>query len=164
MRLIEDGAGGAGLIVAAGAGAVGIVPVFVIRLLQALVAGIRVLALAAAQILAILLIRIAVLGLDAAIAFAGQMLLHTDNGRYTLAAGPKTLHLPDAQLQRLRLRRLARDQRGAAAAIASIDARARRRIVDIRCRLLAGLLRQWLQLHNGGLWRAARGRCIAHSS
>lgn len=164
LGLVEDGAGGAALVVAAGAGAVGVVPIFVIRLLQALVARVRILALAAAQILAVLLIRIAVLGLDAAIAFACQMLIHIDNGIAPLAARPETLHFAHAQLQRLYLRRLARDQRGAAATIAAIDARARRRIVDIRSRLLPGLLRQWPQLHNRRLRRAARWRRIPNGS
>lgn len=107
LRLIEDGAGGAALVVATGAGAVGIIPVFVIRLLEAFVAGICVLALATAEILAVLLIRIAILGLDPAIAFACQMLLDGDNRISPLAARPGTLHFSHAQLQRLRLRRLA---------------------------------------------------------
>lgn len=164
MGLVEDGAGSAALVVAARAGAVGVVPILVIRLLQALVARICVLALAAAEILAVLLVRIAVLGLDAAIAFACQMLLHIDNGIAPLAARPKALHLAHAQLQRLRLRRLARDQRGAAASVAAIDARARWQIVDIRGRLLPALLRQWLQLHDRRLWRAARWRRIPNGS
>lgn len=93
LRLVEDGASGAALIVAAGAGAVRIVPVLVLRLLQALVACICVLAFAATEILAVLLIHIAILGLDATIALALQVLLHTDNDRAAFVSHPEAFRL-----------------------------------------------------------------------
>lgn len=165
LRVIEVGAGGAALNVATGAGAVRIVPVLVLRLFQALVARICVLALAAAQVLAVLLIRIAILGLDAAVALAFQMLLHADNGRATFARRPKAFRLAHTQLQRLHLGGLARDQCRAAAAVAAIDARAGGRVIHgARCLLPALCLSQRLQLHDGRLGRAARWRRIAYGS